>query len=144
MKLVRVCDDCFEAFHGTLPARQKELRAKSVLVCDVPSTPTKRRSRPKSVKPALPQLPPVDPVYAGYPLAVPSAICKANGGGRWRPDPIPVRWDLRPSGDKALWEIEIDKKREERRLRKENPILAETGYPVMTNRPKPSRTQATF
>jgi len=84
-------------------------------------------------------MPPVDPVFAGYPLAVPSAICKANGGGRWRPEPLPVRWDLRPSGDKTLWEIQLDKRREERRQRKENPFLAEADYPVITSSPKHSR-----
>jgi hypothetical protein len=156
MRPSRVCDDCYEELHGTLPQRQKELRQKSSVpyVSTRPSmsrnittdgvSPTlkprpKRRtscssSPTKSFYPTQPSPPPTpsedsDP-FAGYPLRVPSAICKANGGGRWVPTPQPIRYDYRPFGGKALYEIKMEKDEERRRRKRENPIVIDGEFRV--------------
>ncbi len=59
----------------------------------------------------------------GYPLAVHSSICKANGGGRWTPKPV-REWDgYRVPYGKAAYEIEMEREEEEERIKKANPII---------------------
>ncbi|KAI0757632.1 hypothetical protein C8Q80DRAFT_113165 [Daedaleopsis nitida] len=58
-----------------------------------------------------------------YPLKRASSICKANGGGRWEPKPIPEYSAKRIPGRKAAYELELEREEEERRLRRANPVF---------------------
>ena len=62
-----------------------------------------------------------------YPLRHASSICKANGGGRWEPKPIPQYVAKRIPGCKAAYEIELEREEEERRIRRANPVIRDGG-----------------
>ncbi|KAI0791818.1 FYVE zinc finger-domain-containing protein [Abortiporus biennis] len=57
-----------------------------------------------------------------YPLRHASAICKANGGGRWEPKPVNLV-GYRIPGSKLPHEIELEREEEEIRRRRANPII---------------------
>jgi hypothetical protein len=50
-------------------------------------------------------------------------LCKATGGGRWEPQPIPVLDFYRVPGGKAPFEIEMEKEQKLEQLRRENPVI---------------------
>ncbi|KAI0932862.1 hypothetical protein AcV5_004035 [Taiwanofungus camphoratus] len=58
-----------------------------------------------------------------YPLARASTICKASGGGRWKPEPCKNFVGYRIPGSKAAYEIELEREEEEYRRRRTNPII---------------------
>ena len=58
-----------------------------------------------------------------YPLRRASKICKATGGGRWEPKPIPEYVAKRIPGCKAAYELELEREEEERRIRRANPVI---------------------
>ena len=62
-----------------------------------------------------------------YPLRRASSICKATGGGRWEPKPIPQYVAKRIPGRKADYELELEREEEERRLRRANPVIKHGG-----------------
>ena len=67
-----------------------------------------------------------------YPLRYASKICKANGGGRWEPKPIPEYVAKRIPGCKAAYEIELEREEEERRIRRANPVIRDGGQSSRT------------
>ncbi|KAI0369950.1 FYVE-domain-containing protein [Pilatotrama ljubarskyi] len=62
-----------------------------------------------------------------YPLKRASSICKATGGGRWEPKPIPEYVAKRVPGCKAAYELELEREAEERRRRRMNPVIKDGG-----------------
>ncbi|OJT04923.1 Zinc finger FYVE domain-containing protein 16 [Trametes pubescens] len=62
-----------------------------------------------------------------YPLKRASSVCKANGGGRWEPKPIPEYVAKRIPGCKPAYELEIEQEAEERRRRRANPVIKDGG-----------------
>ena len=62
-----------------------------------------------------------------YPLRHHSSICKATGGGRWTPKPVPVFEGVRVPFGKAPFEIEMEREAEEARLRRLNPVISDGG-----------------
>ena len=62
-----------------------------------------------------------------YPLKRASSICKATGGGRWEPKPIPEYAAKRIPGRKPTYELELEREEEERRLRRLNPVIKDGG-----------------
>ena len=62
-----------------------------------------------------------------YPLRRASSICKATGGGRWEPKPIPEYVTKRVPGCKPAYELELEREEEERRLRRVNPVIEDGG-----------------
>lgn len=60
-----------------------------------------------------------------YPLRHASAICKANGGGRWEPKHV-VQWaGYRVPGTKAAYELEMEEEEREAKMRKMNPVYSD-------------------
>ncbi len=148
MRAARVCDDCFEHLHGTVPDRQKRLRKQS----EVTYSPTeeemslteemaRRTFAPKKYVEVPPPPPDTSDPFAGYPLRVPSAICKANGGGRWQPTPIPVQWHYCPpnGGGKPLYEIVNEEEDARRRSYRDEYI-----YRVLKHQQRQRRAQRAF
>ena len=78
-----------------------------------------------------------------YPLRHASKICKANGGGRWEPKPIPEYVAKRIPGCKAAYELELEREEEERRIRRANPVIRDGGQssrtPLLACMPKANR-----
>ena len=62
-----------------------------------------------------------------YPLKRASSICKATGGGRWEPKPMPEYVAKRVPGCKTAYELELEQEAEERRRRRANPIIRDGG-----------------
>lgn len=60
---------------------------------------------------------------AAYPLRYASSVCKAMGGGRWVPKPVPQVIGYSLPGTKAPYEIELEKEEEEKKKRGATPIL---------------------
>ncbi|KAI0762435.1 FYVE zinc finger-domain-containing protein [Fomes fomentarius] len=63
-----------------------------------------------------------------YPLKRASNICKATGGGRWEPKPIPDYVAKRIPGCKAAYELELEREEAERRLRRLNPVIKDGDF----------------
>jgi hypothetical protein len=109
----RVCDTCFDQIHGI---------HKSLPVSSLVTSPTEERStrlfRPhsrcfKTARASRTHSPPENfGDLAAYPLCQPSAVCKAQGGGRWMPTPGPNDFAVCcvPLG-KAPYEIAREKAR---------------------------------
>ncbi|KAJ3479271.1 hypothetical protein NLI96_g9177 [Meripilus lineatus] len=67
-----------------------------------------------------------------YPLRHASAICKANGGGRWEPKPVNLQFRI--PGDKEPHEIELEREEEERRIRRLNPVIVNGDFQLRVPR----------
>ncbi|PCH33121.1 hypothetical protein WOLCODRAFT_134937 [Wolfiporia cocos MD-104 SS10] len=74
-----------------------------------------------------------------YPLRYPSHICQKNGGGRWVPKPQINLIGRRLPGEKAPYEIELEREEEERRRRKANPVIIDGDFKIRRPRePEPA------
>ncbi|KZT08935.1 uncharacterized protein LAESUDRAFT_723230 [Laetiporus sulphureus 93-53] len=69
-----------------------------------------------------------------YPLRHPSAICKANGGGRWEPKQAINLIGPQIPGEKAPHEIELEREEEERRRWKANPVIIDGDFKLRVPR----------
>ncbi|KAI0809053.1 FYVE zinc finger-domain-containing protein [Irpex lacteus] len=63
-----------------------------------------------------------------YPLRHASAICKANGGGRWQPKPCVEVIGVKVPGAKAAYELEMEREEEERRMSRLNPVVKDGDF----------------
>ncbi|KAF9818477.1 hypothetical protein IEO21_02715 [Rhodonia placenta] len=63
-----------------------------------------------------------------YPLRHASAICKATGGGRWEPKQRINLIGYRLPGQKAQYEIDLEREEEERKRRKQNPVIIDGDF----------------
>ncbi|KAM5542219.1 hypothetical protein V8D89_004092 [Ganoderma adspersum] len=77
-----------------------------------------------------------------YPLRHASKICKANGGGRWEPKPIPEYVAKRIPGCKAAYELELEREEEERRIRRANPVIRDGDFQLRCPREIEPRSPA--
>ncbi|GJE94250.1 FYVE-domain-containing protein [Phanerochaete sordida] len=104
-----------------MPIRRPLLRAHTS-----PRVPT--LSRPPSPPPGVSQ------ELAAYPLCHASAVCKANGGGRWEPKPAVQIVGPRLPGVKAAYELEMEREDEELRRAKTNPIIRDGDFQLRAPR----------
>ncbi|EIW65263.1 FYVE-domain-containing protein [Trametes versicolor FP-101664 SS1] len=77
-----------------------------------------------------------------YPLKRASSVCKANGGGRWEPKPIPEYVAKRIPGCKPAYELEIEQEAEERRRRRANPVIKDGDFQLRAPREIEPRSPA--
>ncbi|KAJ7585781.1 FYVE zinc finger-domain-containing protein [Mycena floridula] len=65
-----------------------------------------------------------------YPLKRASVLCKATGGGRWEPKPLPVLVGYRVPvpGGKAPYELQLEREAEIEKLRRENPVIRDGDF----------------
>ncbi|RDX51470.1 hypothetical protein OH76DRAFT_1481391 [Lentinus brumalis] len=77
-----------------------------------------------------------------YPLKRASNICKASGGGRWEPKPIPQYVARRIPGRKAEYELELEREEAERRLRRANPVIKHGDFQLRAPREMEPRSPA--
>ncbi|PIL29907.1 hypothetical protein GSI_07817 [Ganoderma sinense ZZ0214-1] len=77
-----------------------------------------------------------------YPLRHASKICKANGGGRWEPKPIPEYVAKRIPGCKPAYELELEREEEERRIRRANPVIRDGDFQLRCPREIEPRSPA--
>ena len=152
-----MCDECYDQIHGTQHSRSLSLRQRSQsLQSDSASdSSSSAASSPRSpptpldgsaispmplrrpllrahTSPRVATLPPPGPgiseELAAYPLCRASAICKANGGGRWEPKQYVEIVGVRQPGRKAAYEIEMEREEEEQRRLKSNPIIRDGDF----------------
>lgn len=64
-----------------------------------------------------------------YPLRRSSVLCKATGGGRWEPKPAMIQpgYRLPVPGGKAPYEIEMERKEQEAKLRQQDIFVNDGG-----------------
>ncbi|KAI0353149.1 hypothetical protein OH77DRAFT_1407401 [Trametes cingulata] len=77
-----------------------------------------------------------------YPLKRASSICKATGGGRWAPKPVPEYVAKRVPGCKAAYELELEREAEERRRRRMNPVIKDGDFQLRVPREVEPRSPA--
>ncbi|KAH9891278.1 FYVE zinc finger-domain-containing protein [Cubamyces lactineus] len=77
-----------------------------------------------------------------YPLKRASNICKATGGGRWEPKPVPEYVAKRVPGCKTAYELELEQEAEERRRRRANPIIRDGDFQLRVPREIEPRSPA--
>ncbi|KAI0638816.1 FYVE-domain-containing protein [Trametes polyzona] len=77
-----------------------------------------------------------------YPLKRASSICKATGGGRWEPKPIPEYVAKRVPGCKTAYELELEQEAEERRRRRANPVIKDGDFQLRVPREIEPRSPA--
>ncbi|KAH9917393.1 FYVE-domain-containing protein [Epithele typhae] len=69
-----------------------------------------------------------------YPLRIASNVCKATGGGRWEPKPIPEYVTKRIPGCKPAYELELEREEAERKLRRANPVFRDGDFQLRAPR----------
>ncbi|OSD05638.1 FYVE-domain-containing protein [Trametes coccinea BRFM310] len=77
-----------------------------------------------------------------YPLKRASSICKATGGGRWEPKPVPTYIAKRVPGCKTEYELELEREEEERRRRRANPVIKDGDFQLRVPREIEPRSPA--
>ncbi|CDO74793.1 hypothetical protein BN946_scf185001.g41 [Trametes cinnabarina] len=77
-----------------------------------------------------------------YPLKRASSICKATGGGRWEPKPLPAYVAKRVPGCKTEYELELEREAEERRRRRANPVIKDGDFQLRVPREIEPRSPA--
>ncbi|TDL15841.1 FYVE-domain-containing protein [Rickenella mellea] len=162
LEAARVCDECFDQIHGSRMTRSITKTPSTSSLKDAASSqslaprrpvlrrsytaPSSRRSSrnssPEKGGASAPHTPiseePHSVIDFGeldtYPLRHHSSICKATGGGRWTPKPVRA-WDgYRVPGGKAPFEIKMERKAEQQRLRKANPVIRDGDFQLRAPR----------
>ncbi|KAI0770972.1 FYVE-domain-containing protein [Trametes elegans] len=77
-----------------------------------------------------------------YPLRRASNICKATGGGRWEPKPVPEFVAKRVPGCKPAYELELEREAEERRRWRANPVIRDGDFQLRAPREIEPRSPA--